>query len=99
MSGGRAVGDAIFEPKFLRIGTYLGEIGVLLPRTKCLSTVVAFEDSTLLRISKEDWARVISREDALLPGGSKIKAGERNLHFNLQLDLLIRLRRSQVRGC
>ena len=42
--------------KTLRVGTYFGEVGVLLPDTRCFATVTASVESTLLTISKEDFA-------------------------------------------
>jgi len=100
-------------------GAYFGEMGLLLPRTPNLATVMATEDTTLLTISVDDWAVVVpprnkSAEEkrfeelrSCVPLGydagrhrtpswhSAQRAAEpaRDLHFALQINLLLRLKR------
>ena len=74
------------------LGAYFGEMGVLLPRTPNLATVVAEEPTTLLYISKQDWPLVVpppsktpeeTRIDDLRRG---TPLGSRRLHGRLRLE-------------
>lgn len=77
-------------------GTYFGDLGVLLPRTKCLSTVVALQDTTLLYISKQSWKDVVMPPTIVSKAIASASLSKRDLQFTLQLDLLIKLQRAQA---
>lgn len=107
-------------------GSYFGEMGVLLPRTPNLATVIATSDSTLITISKEDWPKVVppatttphgKRMEGLMRIDGKSMANfgrdptlelasthsaainakpHRDLHFTLQVNLLLRLQRADA---
>ena len=46
--------------KTLPVGTYFGEVGMLLPGTQCFATVKVTAATTLLSISKADFDTVLS---------------------------------------
>jgi CRP-like cAMP-binding protein len=80
-------------PKPLNVGAYFGEVGVLLQHTKCFATVKAAEETSLLVISREDFARVMAKE-----GMARVdpRIGQRSLERTLLLEMLVKLQRSDV---
>ena len=111
------------DPIPLRTGTYFGEVGMLLPETKCFATIKAgAAGATLLTICKADFSTVCNPDLALKKGSSlhrqqsaltsrspvspsgpsgakanKAPGDARSLHHALLVELLIKLRRSEVR--
>ena len=82
--------DGVLKTVVLKAGSHFGEMGVLLRRTDCLSTVKAAQDCTLLSIGTAEWQQVFPDSSA-----HSIRPG-RALHTVMQLNLLVKLRKVRV---
>ena len=85
------------EAKAFKVGSYFGEVGMLVPDSRCFATIKSKTDSTLLTVSKADFGRmtstVASSSRAAMPTvsgtGLTPRPIERNLKRTLLCELLI----------
>ena len=86
--------DGVRQKRSLGVGAYFGEMGVLMHRTRCLSTVTVEEETTLLAISTEDWQRLFPSSMVADAAHGGVGQPRRNLTFTMELHLLLKLRQT-----